>query len=275
VLRFQLRLTGLVLGLALLAVIGPVAVSAQEGALVGYLVDDTDLQPVRDAQITLVDGERRLTTVSSDAVGAFQLAVPRAAQNTRSRPVASATPRRCRRKGGHPHSGVPDPPGRRRTRSHHGDRPEQPGTCPVRAPTGGVGPGIFLDPGDVRAMELKHAAEVLDDQEKIWFNWTWGRGVDGFSGRFPDIRTFLGRGCMMYAIDGRAIWEPPPRHPDAGVNPWLRWPLRDLRAEDVVAVEIYRSTNEAAPDVWKLGVSRDPDRIGSCGVTVFWTRVGW
>lgn len=279
-LRSRLRLSDLVLALSLLPLTGPVPVSAQRGAFEGYLVDDSNLQPVPDAQITLVDGERRLATVTSDSVGAFLLPVPWGGQEfqVEARRIGYTTTLSQAVRVGVgdtlsvefrilPDAVVLDPI----TVTARGNQ----GRFQFERRREEWGRGIFLDPDDIRAMNLTHVAEVLDDQEKIFFRWTWGGGIDGFGGRYPEIRTFLGRGCMTYSIDGRAIWEPPPGHPDADVNPWLRWPLRDLRAEDVVAVEIYRSTNESAPDVWKLGVSRNPDRIGACGVTVFWTRFGW
>lgn len=248
--------------------------------MVGYLVDDSNLQPVPDAEITLVQEERRLLSVVSDAAGAFLLPIPRGDEEyqVEARRIGYATTLS------------------QAVLVEEGDTvsvefrilPDAvvlaPITVTARSNRGRVqfdrrqeewGRGIFLDPADIRAMELEHAAEVLDDQEKIWFNWEWGRGMDGISGRFPNIRTFLGRGCMMYAIDGRAIWEPPRGHPDEGVPAWLRWPLNALRPDDVVAVEVYRSTNEAPPELRKHGTSRRADRIGSCGVTVFWTRFGW
>ena len=115
--------------------------------------------------------------------------------------------------------------------------------------------GIFITPAMVDSINPRqHPAEVLRKQPKVWLSWGWGSDPwSGISGPIPNIHTYLGEGCVSYMIDGRAV-----RRPRFAEGPmWLDWPLNTLKAEDIVAVEVYRHITEvpeelrnAANEVW-------------------------
>ena len=152
--------------------------------------------------------------------------------------------------------------------------------------------GIFITPAMVDSIQPRHhPAEVLRKQPKIWLSWGWGRNPwTGEAGPVPNIRTFLGTGCVSYMIDGRSV-----RRPRFAEGPmWLDWPLNTLKPEEIVAVEVYRHITEVpeeirnaarevfhgqpVPDVPSIngGERVQQDFIGlACGIINFWTRVGW
>lgn len=153
--------------------------------------------------------------------------------------------------------------------------------------------GIFITPEMVDSIHPRqHPAEVLRNQPKIWLSWGWGRDPwSGISGPIPNIRTYLGEGCVSYMIDGRAV-----RRPRFAEGPiWLDFPLNTLKAEDIVAVEVYRHISEvpeelqnAANEVFhgeapsnlpSIAAGGEPvqwDFIPrTCGIINFWTKAGW
>lgn len=153
--------------------------------------------------------------------------------------------------------------------------------------------GIFITPAMVDSIQPRHhPAEVLRKQPKVWLSWGWGRNPwSGESGPVPNIHTYMGKtGCVSYMIDGRPV-----RRPRFATGPmWLDWPLNTLKAEEIVAVEVYRHITEvpeeirnaseevfngqAAPDVPSITGGRrvQQDFIPeTCGIINFWTRVGW
>ena len=151
--------------------------------------------------------------------------------------------------------------------------------------------GIFITPAMVDSIQPRHPAEVLRKQPKVWLSWGWGRNPwSGESGPVPNIRTFLGYGCLGYMIDGRPV-----RRNRFATGPmWLDWPLNTLKAEDIVAVEVYRHITEvpeelrnAANEVFN---GQGPPPVASitggervqqdniprtCGIVNFWTQAGW
>ena len=153
--------------------------------------------------------------------------------------------------------------------------------------------GIFITPAMVDSINPRqHPAEVLRKQPKVWLSWGWGSDPwSGVSGPVPNIHTFLGEGCVSYMIDGRAV-----RRPRFAEGPlWLDWPLNTLKAEDIVAVEVYRHITEvpeelrnAANEVFHgealshlPSIAAGGERVQrdfmplTCGIINFWTRVGW
>jgi len=151
--------------------------------------------------------------------------------------------------------------------------------------------GIFITPAMVDSIQPTHPAEVLRKQPKIWLSWGWGRNPwSGETGPVPNIRTFLGNGCLTYMIDGRSV-----RRPLFAEGPmWLDWPLNTLKAEDIVAVEVYRHITEVPEEIRNRAneifhgeplanlpsihggepVQRD-FMARTCGIVNFWTRAGW
>ena len=151
--------------------------------------------------------------------------------------------------------------------------------------------GIFITPAMVDSIQPRHPAEVLRKQPKVWLSWGWGRNPwSGESGPVPNIRTFLGYGCLGYMIDGRPV-----RRNRFATGPmWLDWPLNTLKAEDIVAVEVYRHITEVPEEIRNAanevfngqgpppvasitgGERVQQDNIPrSCGIVNFWTQAGW
>ena len=110
------------------------------------------------------------------------------------------------------------------------------------------GRGIFITPAMVDSINPRHhPAEVLRKQPEVWLSWGWGRNPGtGESGPVPNIHTYLGKtGCVSYMIDGRAV-----RRPSFATGPaWLDWPLNTLKAEEIVAVEVYRHIREVPEEI--------------------------
>jgi len=141
--------------------------------------------------------------------------------------------------------------------------------------------GIFLSPAMVDSLSPHHPAELLKGLPKVDVRWGWGVSSTGMPGPMPSVRTGLGRGCMLYMVDFVPVNAEPWAEGD-----WSGYQLSSLTGEDIVAAEVYRSVLEVPPElrrytdrmraVW----SPQSDRVGfqediHCGLTVFWTRVGW
>jgi hypothetical protein len=141
--------------------------------------------------------------------------------------------------------------------------------------------GIFLSPAMIDSISPRHPADVLKGLDKVDVRWGWGVSSTGQPGPIPAVRTSLGRGCMLYMVDFVPVQPPPWEAGD-----WSGSQLSTLEAEDIVAVEVYRSVLEVPPElrqftdrfraVWSegsMGVGYQ-EQI-HCGLTVFWTRWGW
>lgn len=150
------------------------------------------------------------------------------------------------------------------------------------------GRGLFVTPEMVDSLDPVHPAHLLEGLDEVKVEWETGYTSTGERTLVPDVKTELGRGCMAYSVDGRrattAPWDPS--------NPWTLFPLDGVRADDVVAVEVYRSLYEAPPELRNAASRMVPDAHPAtnpvsgttrqwaldeyaCGITVFWTRQGW
>lgn len=141
------------------------------------------------------------------------------------------------------------------------------------------GRGIFLGPEQIDSIAPRHVGEVFRGLEKVQLRWDWGQLSSGASGPLPRIRTYLGRGCMLYMVD----------HVPVRPEPWIRedwagYQLSGLRPDDLVAVEVYRYVGEAPPELRRYAsqtrtiftdTSIETVDIDLCGLTVIWTRAGW
>lgn len=141
--------------------------------------------------------------------------------------------------------------------------------------------GIFLTPDRIDSIAPRYPADVYRGMDKVVVHWGWGQSSTGGYGPVPSIRTFVGRGCMLYVVD----WVPVTPEPWAAQD-WNGYQLSSLAAEDIVAVEVYRSVLDVPPELqrytnrmrarWSQGqVGVQWDEKTHCGLTVFWTRTGW
>jgi hypothetical protein len=141
--------------------------------------------------------------------------------------------------------------------------------------------GIFITPAMLDSIAPKHPAEVLKGLEKVDVRWGWGVSSTGRAGPIPEVRTVLGRGCMLYMVDFVPV-QPPPWVP----RDWSGPQLSSLEGDDLAAVEVYRFVLEVPPElrrytdrfrpIWSersMGIQYQEDI--HCGLTVFWTRSGW
>lgn len=152
------------------------------------------------------------------------------------------------------------------------------------------GKGVFLSPSMVDSIQPKHPADIFRGQEKTWFTW-------GFSPKtnkaVPNIRTYLGTGCLAYMVDFFPVipprWDPPVRGRRGTqfgdvyrTSLWENTILEMLNGEDIVAVEYYRHISEVPPDLRDLAMV-DEDISGqgalsavqNCGLVIYWTKAGW
>lgn len=147
------------------------------------------------------------------------------------------------------------------------------------------GRGVFLTPEMIDSIAPRHPADVFRAVDKVYVRWGWGDLASGGRGRLPDVRSQLGRGCMMYMVNRIGV-RPAPWV--SIVQPWAGYQLAGLGGEEVVAVEVYRSYNEVPPELLRYThISRstrsDTDNsfgppvvdLVNCGLVVFWTGEGW
>jgi hypothetical protein len=280
----------------LLAGLLATASGAGAQAIRGHLIDDSRLEPVGGATITVLIGDSRGAQVRTrddgsffialDAWGAYRLEAERIGFG-----VTTSQPFQVER-------GdtvtvdfriLPDAvllsPILVTARSNRGENV-------FRRRMDDWGRGIFVTPAMIDSIGPRHPADVLRRQEKIWLSWGWGSSASGMAGPVPNIRSFVGTGCLSFMIDGRPIYRPR----WATGSPWMDYPLDMLRGDDLVAVEIYRGISEVPPDIKSAaeeifngqaapGVARldgsmaervQQDFIARpCGIVNFWTRAGW
>jgi hypothetical protein len=154
------------------------------------------------------------------------------------------------------------------------------------------GEGIFITPEMLDSIAPRHPADVFRGRKDIWLSWGWGAAASGQQGPVPNVRTYLGTGCLSYMIDGRVY-----RRPSwSSGSIWLDYPFDTLFGRDLVAVEIYRHISEVPPEIRNAaqeafngqptrGVARLDGSMAQrvqqdfipqvCGVVNFWTEVGW
>lgn len=140
--------------------------------------------------------------------------------------------------------------------------------------------GVCLSPDVVDSIAPRtHPAELFRDIEDVYVSWGWGKYSEGGAGPIPGIRTFVGRGCLVYMIDNVRV------RPDPFASGfWAGYPLNQLRPGDIEAVEFYRGAWEIPEEYRHLGSLsyrkltdggfRTVD-MDLCGLVVFWTRAGW
>lgn len=141
--------------------------------------------------------------------------------------------------------------------------------------------GIFLSPQQIDSIAPDHPAEALRGLENVHVRWGWGVYSSGMPGPVPEIRSVLGRGCLLYMVDFVPVQAEPWAEGD-----WAGYQLSSLEGRDIVAVEVYRSVLEVPPELrrytdqlrptWGSGSRgiRYEEKI-HCGLVVFWTRAGW
>ncbi|MGD2124171.1 MAG: hypothetical protein PVJ76_20650, partial [Gemmatimonadota bacterium] len=122
------------------------------------------------------------------------------------------------------------------------------------------GKGIYMTPEMVDSINPRHPADVFRGQEKTWLSWYWGGRM-----AVPRVKTYLGRGCVSYLLDGRSV------DPGFWGNLWEDSPLGWITGKDVVAVEYYRYIGEVPPELRRFA----DDDGHMCGLVVFWTALGW
>jgi hypothetical protein len=139
------------------------------------------------------------------------------------------------------------------------------------------GKGIFISPEMLDSIAPVHYADVFRKQEDIWLSWGWGQLSTGNRGPVPKVRTFKGRGCLAYMVNGVQVRDE-------------NWYLLDgMDPRRIRAVEIFRYPGEVPPDLRNFGdVTSASTRMGAfgnatysvqefmeCGVVVYWTDRGW
>lgn len=260
-------------GIVLLGTLLPVPATAQ--VVRGTLVDDTGLGPVATATVTLIRGDDRLSSAITDSRGFFFLEVPYGGhykleaerlgyETTESQPFLVEAGDTVTVEFRIDPDAVLLKPIMVTARSNAGRNQ-------FRRRMEDWGKGIFVTPDMVDSIRPRHPADVMRNQEDVWLSWGWGTSSSGMSGPVPRIHTFQSVGCMRYSLNGIMMRRPF----DSEGGPWTRYPLDGLRGEEVVAVEIYRSLHEAAPEVRKLVRPEHALDPALCGLTIFWTRAGW
>ena len=256
-------------------------VAQQAQAVRGHLIDLETAEPVLSGAVTVIAGEERLGTTETDEDGFFFLPLERPGiyrLEARRLGYASTLSQEFRvirgdtvsvRFGVHV-SAIPMDPlvvvartnrGQNKFRDHQED----------------WGKGIFLTPEMIDSIAPLHYADVFRKQEDIWLSWGWGRLSTGSRGLVPRVRTFKGRGCLAYMVNGIQVREN------------NRYLLDGMEPERIQAVEIFRYPGEVPPDLRKFGdVTETTSRAGAfgnatytaqnfydCGVVVYWTDRGW
>ena len=139
------------------------------------------------------------------------------------------------------------------------------------------GQGIFITPEMMDSIAPLHYADVFRKQEDVWLSWGWGQLSTGSRGPVPRVRTFKGRGCLAYMVNGIQVRD-------------HNWYLLDgMDPGRIRAVEIFRYPGEVPPDLRSFGgITSETTRAGAfgnatysvqdfyeCGVVVYWTDRGW
>lgn len=250
-------------------------------AIRGNLIDLEAMRPILAGAVTLLSGDERLGTATTDDEGFFFLPVPESGQyQLEARRLGYATT-------------VSQP-----FEVTRGDTvtvrfavsPEaillEPLVVVAHTSRGMYrfldhmeewGKGIFLTPAMIDSLAPWHYADVFRGQEDIWLSWGWGELSTGSRGLVPRIHTFRGDGCMSYMVNRTRI----------GSRNWYL--LDELDPKWIVAVEIYRYVGELPPDMRNEGNTEESwidygafggaeyrrNQLRSCGVTVYWTFQGW
>ena len=142
------------------------------------------------------------------------------------------------------------------------------------------GRGIFLGPDQIDSIAPRLVGDVFRGMEKVQLRWGWAQLDNGGYGPVPRVRTYLGRGCLLYVLD-RVPVRPAPW---SGTNDWASYQLSSLVGADIVAVEVYRHPGEVPPELRRYasrtltlftnsGISRVDQDL--CGLAILHTAAGW
>ena len=248
-------------------------------AVRGHLLDLEANRPVSTALVSLLMGEERLGTTSTDENGFFFLPIPDPGEyqleasrmgygTTVSQPFQVTLGDTLTVRFEISPRAVPLEPLLVVGRTSRG-------TNKFLAHREEWGRGIFLTPEMVDSIAPRHYGDVFRKQEGIWLSWGWGTWSTGMSGPVPKVRTYQGHGCLTYMVDRTPI------------VPGNRYILEGLDPKDIVAVEIYRSPTEVPPDLRNFqDMEVSSTRVSGlatyssllfyeCGVAVYWTVRGW
>lgn len=252
-------------------------------AVRGHVIDDTNQRTVAGATVTLMtEGEERIRTVVTDSAGFFAIAVATPGQHRLeaqrfgyTTTVSQTFLVEARDTVSvdffvSPHAVVLDPIVVT-ARSNSGE------SRFLRHMTE-WGKGIFVTPAMVDSIGPLHWADIMRGQEDIWLSWRWGTLSDGTRGPRPYIKTFRGRGCMTYVVDGYPLRD--------GRSSYI---LNMIDPKDIVAVEIYRHPGEIPPDIRRhgsktvdggftnpvTGTRFETTYDAMCGLAVYWTTADW
>lgn len=129
------------------------------------------------------------------------------------------------------------------------------------------GEGVFITPEMVDSIDPIHPVDVLRGQEQTWLSWRFGERRP-----VPDIRTYLGHGCVAFMVNGVQVrrWAGNGGGV-AGAAAFEDSALETLEGRDIVAVEYYRYMGEVPPELRRYADIRDVQ----CGLVVYWTAEGW
>ncbi|MGD2070913.1 MAG: carboxypeptidase-like regulatory domain-containing protein [Gemmatimonadota bacterium] len=129
------------------------------------------------------------------------------------------------------------------------------------------GEGVFLTPAMVDSIDPIHPVDVLRGQEETWLSWRFGQRRP-----VPNVRTYLGQGCVAFMVNGVQVrrWAGNGGRV-AGAAAFEDSVLETLEGRDIVAVEYYRSIGEVPPELRRYA---DIDDV-LCGLVVYWTAEGW
>jgi hypothetical protein len=142
------------------------------------------------------------------------------------------------------------------------------------------GEGFYLGPEYLDSIAPEHhIAEAFRGLDRVRVSWGWGELSSGASGPLPGVRTYLGRGCVLYMVDRVPVRPEPWVRSD-----WAAYQLEGIRPEDVQAIEFYRTISEVPPELrqWASQTRLISTESGFrrvdrdlCGLVVLWTKAGW
>jgi len=145
-----------------------------------------------------------------------------------------------------------------------------------------AGIGQFVTRDMLDSLDLWHVGMIFREVEG--FNLSWDFGIvassrstgtaptGNASGMIPRIRSYLGRGCVAYMVDG--VRGGARFRSEAGTNPWALYPLDTLQEDDIMGMEFYRYIGEV-PEELRYLASGTWYTGSMCGLVMIWTRARW
>ena len=256
--------------------VGPAPAHAQ--VIKGRLIDDETDRGIAGGTMSLMLGERVVDRILSDSTGAFLLQAPTA--GTYGVAVQSV--------------------GYRQTRSslldlELGDTltveyrllPEaillEPMLVTATSRSGQAqfrrrmneGIGQFVTRPTMDSLDLSHPGQVFGHVEGFNLSWGWGTFESGAQGMIPRVRSYMGRGCVRFVLDG--VLAGPRFFSDRGKNPWSLYPLDGLTEGEIMGMEFYRFIGEVPEELKRLATEalNRAGTDGMCGLVMIWTRARW